>query len=404
MCLAATYHWEESERPSQRIYLRYGADDAYFDDRSLAMPFLIAGVVPALRRGEKRITVDSMGACPWLLDNLKTFMGYLINWYWYRYDRHPDDRTLPDLEVDSIELDPPRERRTASFYSGGVDSLYSLRRNRINIARGHPGSISDAIFVHGFDMGTRPQRGTEEDFFQSVIDSMQPVIEPEGLNVIPVFTNMRSLDKGTDCWVDEYMACAMSAVAHGLVGKLTDVIMASSHEIPGLHPSASHPMLDPRLSSYGCRINHDGELYSRVDRVRMISQWPEAMRTLRVCFFGDDSGLNCGKCPKCLRTKLELICAGKLDQAVTFPGGEPSPAQIRADMPIEHNTIHFMGTLERELRVVGRHDLADAVRSNRRKYHISRYMGVRELLQNLDRKIMKGALKRRITAGRQQTW
>ena len=47
--LSATYHWEDVDREPQRIFLRYGAHDSYFDDAALAMPFLIAAVVPALR-------------------------------------------------------------------------------------------------------------------------------------------------------------------------------------------------------------------------------------------------------------------------------------------------------------------------------------------------------------------
>ena len=396
--LSATYHWEDVDREPQRIFLRYGAHDSYFDDAALAMPFLIAAVVPALRRGEQRIRVEGGAVRPWLLDNLATFMAYLTDWYWYKYDRHPRDKRIPRLEADTFAARRPGAARTACFFSGGVDSLYSLRRNRANLPLDSQGSVKDALFVHGFDMGTRPNRGTEENFFHSVIASMRPVLDSEQLNLIPVFTNIRDLDRDTDCWLDEYMGSAMSAVAHGLAGKLTDVLVASSYEIRKLHPFSCHPMLEPRLSSYGLRVNHDGERLSRVERVRMVAQWPAALQSLRVCFFGDDSRLNCGKCPKCIRTKLELVCAGKLAEAVTLPGGEPSPQEVREGLVIQHDTEAFMDTLEAGLREKDRHDLADAVRAARRRYVVSHARNPKGLLKHLDEKLLRGVIKRRWAA------
>lgn len=187
------------------------------------------------------------------------------------------------------------------FFSAGVDLLYTVRRNQLNVPKEHAGSIKDLIFVHGFDIGVIPERGSEEEFFDYIIQGLQELIEKTGLNLIPTFTNLRSLTHKADLfssnqvWLDEYMGPAMAAVAHGLSGRLSDVLISSSYEIPKLHPFSSHPMIEPHLSSYDLRVHHDGERLNRVERVKLIAEWPLALSTLRVCFDGETGQLNCGK-------------------------------------------------------------------------------------------------------------
>ena len=390
--LSASISWEESDRATQRIHFRYGADKSYFISENYH-PFLLATVIPAIRRRERRIHIDG-AICPWLKDNLLSFMSYMTNWYWYKYDVDKDDAPLVAIEAGSRQPESRKPANTGAFFSGGVDSLYTLRRNRLNIPRGHPGSINDVIFVHGFDMGTRPKRGTEEDYFNYVIDELRDLLDETDLNLIPVFTNLRQLDPYTDCWLDEYMGSAMAAVAHGLSGRLTDVLVSSSYEIPKLHPFASHPVIEPRLSSYELRVHHDGERLSRVERVKMVSQWPTALASLRVCFFGDKTQLNCGKCPKCLRTKLELLCAGKLHEASTLPGGEPTASIIRAGLHLQSDTVQFMSTLRRALQEIGRSDLARAVKFKEWEYCLTYAANWRNLFKSLDRVIFRGLFKR----------
>lgn len=402
--ISAKYVWEDNEREDQEIYFRYSGsvNETYFNLDTIAQPFLIAAIVPALRRGERSISIVDADICPWLKDNLSTFMRYLVDWYWYKYDRNPGDKWIPNIECESSTVNVPEHRRTASFFSGGVDSLYSIMRNHNNIPIDHPGRVEDVIFVHGFDMGNRPDRGTEEAFYSSVVRSMGLVLETEKLNLISAYTNIRSLDPYTDCWLDEYMGSAMSAVAHGLTGQLTDVLIASSYEIGTLHPFASHPVIEPRLSSYAMRVHHDGESFSRVDRVRMISTWPEAMSSLRVCFYGDEDGLNCGMCPKCIRTKLELICAGKLAEAVTMKGGEPSPKQVRSNMEVQHDTSMFMPTLARELRRGGRADLSWSVLFCYQKYMLKHWLNPVTILKAIDENVLSGRLKRHLSTFREK--
>ena len=54
----------------------------------------------------------------------------------------------------------------------------------------------------------------------------------------------------------------------------------------------------------------DGLELSRLEKVRLISEWDAAVNNIRVCWEGDVPGENCGICEKCVRTQLELVAVG----------------------------------------------------------------------------------------------
>ncbi len=68
-------------------------------------------------------------------------------------------------------------------------------------------------------------------------------------------------------------------------------------------------MTDP-LFNECVEIIHDGAEARRVEKVRKIAECESALANLRVCF--DDMNVNCGKCPKCLRTMISLKLLGVL--------------------------------------------------------------------------------------------
>lgn len=389
--LSATIAWEDNDYPTREYYFTVDGDKSYLNQEDYNS-FLMGAVIPALRHKESRIKVQGP-VCPWFKDNLVTMMAYMNNWFWYEYERKKDDKKLVLIEAPPAPARVPAARRTATFFSGGVDSIYTLRRNRLGITADHPGAIRDGIFVHGFDMGTRPKRGTEVDFFRFVVESMRPLLDDAELNLVPVFTNIRLLDNAVDSWLTDFMVPAMGAVAHALSGRFTDVLVPSSYDIPGLHPFSSHPFIEPHCSSFNLRMHHDGERSSRVDRVALVSGWPVALETLRVCFFGTPGMLNCGTCAKCIRTKLELLCAGKLEQAVTLPGDDVTPTEISDHLVVKEDSLAFFASLMTALKEVGRKDLADAVRMQVIKFELKQKLDIKHLVKGFDQKFMGGWIK-----------
>ena len=145
--VSASVSWEDCGRDERRIHIetdRRFADDLHHNPNA----FLLAAVVPAMRHGERRILVDGK-VCPKLRNGLVTAMQILGQWY-----GEPPQGPMSIETTQGFEPPLPRSpERTGSFMSGGVDSLATLRQNRLDFPLGHPGSIQDCFFVHGFDLG-----------------------------------------------------------------------------------------------------------------------------------------------------------------------------------------------------------------------------------------------------------
>jgi hypothetical protein len=64
------------------------------------------------------------------------------------------------------------------------------------------------------------------------------------------------------------------------------------------------------LGSLDFPLFHEGGGATRLDKVRTLCDWPEALEHLRFCWQLDPPDGNCGRCMKCVLTALEFRCAG----------------------------------------------------------------------------------------------
>lgn len=385
--LSARVAWEDREQPVREIFFKILSEnpDLFGELQLSSDPFLVGCFVPALRHGERRIKVDGP-ISPWLKDNLVTLEKYLTTWYWRRYRRPRDDSRVMLIESDGYtRRTGGSSARTACFLSGGVDSLYTLWRNKKLIPLSHSGSIKDVVFVHGFDMGGTLAGGTREELFESYAARIRSFAEQVGVKVILASTNLRHLDSNVQCWLEEFQGAAMSAVAHTLSGRISDILVASSYDIPHLAPFGSHPLIEPRCSSFNLRIHHDSERTTRADKVMAIATWPEALAVLRVCFGGDTENLNCGECDKCVRTMLELLCAGKLTEAGTFGADDVTVQMIDSFMSVREDTIYLAEELIKRTRKAGREDLSKAIRRKVLYFRLRQAFRIKRIIDKLDR-------------------
>jgi hypothetical protein len=278
-------------------------------------PFLSALLVPAMRTGED-LSIPAP-VSPRLLDAL---------WDIQAIHRCFEARHEP-IQVDAL---PRHEAATTSghepgvglFFSMGVDSWYCLRKN----ARDHPAderTISYLIAVHGFDVA---YEGWDSTFPPSMLTNFQRIAAECGKTLIPIVTNVRRVTEELAPWSMVHGGATLS-IAHALGGVLRRVTLAASTTYDKLYPWGSHPVLDPRWSTEGLAVVHDGCEVDRIDRTRFIAQSPLVRETLRVCP-GYGPGYNCGKCYKCLRTMIDLMQAGRLEHCVTFPH-EIDPERLR---------------------------------------------------------------------------
>jgi hypothetical protein len=318
--------------------------------------FLVGSLMPAMRHGERRIAIQAE-ICPELRSGLETAMGFIQAWY------GPERKPVQiEAKIGSrlpLRLTP---ERAGSFFSGGVDSLATLRSNRLNFALDHPSSIRDGILVHGFDVGGRIRGATSEQaIFERALASASAIAEEARLTLVPIYTNVRHLDDNVKFWEFEFHGAALASVAHALSHRLSSVSIASTYDIPNLKPWGSHPLLDPNYSSIDLRIRHDGLRLSRLNKVRLVADWNVALQNLRVCTANSPEKLNCGMCEKCIRTMTELLVVGKLVGSGAFAVHDVSRDLLNTIQIGNELVDSFYCDLIEPLKAVGRLDLVEVI-------------------------------------------
>ncbi|MHC4593570.1 MAG: hypothetical protein ACYS19_01325 [Planctomycetota bacterium] len=379
--VSATVSWEDCDWSERELYF---ATDVRFADSLTQTPnaFLLAAIIPAMHFGERRVQVEGR-ICPQLRNGLVTAMQQLRDWY--GHSNNPVDIEATQGFMPSHPLSAPR---TASCMSGGIDSLCTFRQNRIDFPLSHSGAIKDLIFIHGVDMGGHEAWEDNLQNFQRTVLMMKQMAQAAGATLIPLYTNMRSLEEDvpelyySELSLYEWFGAQLAALAHALSRRITTLLIPSSHSVDDLEPIGSHPLLDPNYSSSSIVVRHDGLWFSRLEKTRLVSEWEAGLQVLRVCAdpVRPPDVINCGKCEKCLRTMATLLVLGKLDQCMTFPIHDVKPSDIQSlGWTIEttegskwaylsESSARFWGQLVEPLRKINRQDLADAIINKLEEY------------------------------------
>lgn len=215
---------------------------------------------------------------------------------------------LPVVGVHAPSVPPAAQPSpgVACFFSGGVDSFFSVLRHR--------DEITHLVFVHGFDIPI-----TNEDLAGRARNAARDAAGSLGLPLIEVRTNLRELSNGRSDWQTRYHGAAMATVAHALSDHFSRVLVPGSYSEKDLHPWGTHPDLDRHWSGSRLRLEHDSVDVPRPEKVRSLAEHQVALDHLRVCFKNKDNAYNCGRCEKCLRTMINLSTAGALDRCRTLP-------------------------------------------------------------------------------------
>jgi len=327
-----------------------------------------------------------------LLEGLSAAMGLFHAWYGQRY------RPIP-IECDRYgqgDLPGASVPRAAIFLSGGVDSLAVLKTNHRRLPPDHPGRFRDGILIHGHDMGGIKTMGGEEEAFERARENLRGISQECDLSLIPVRTNTRRLCDDHEFWMRVFYSAALAAVGHALSSRIDRLSISSANVIRHLRPWGSHPMLDPCYSSGALQVRHTGLHQRRLDRVRIISQWPTALGILRVCGHNPLDHLNCGNCEKCVRTMTQLAALGVLDQTDVFPEKKMRARSIRKQLLLhDYQLAPYLDALPL-LANRQRHDL---VRAIRRKHLIYKFfyrflerIDLKYALKKMDRVLFGGCL------------
>ena len=203
--------------------------------------------------------------------------------------------------------------RRGLFYSGGIDSSFSLLRHADGTSGDGGGAVDDLIHIAGFDL---PLTATAE------LETAQRVTEDVARRfdktMVRVFTNLRTpTSPYRSNWIGTYASrwppwatCWKARTANCLLPRHS--ISATLTRRIG-----SHPMTDPLLGSRSLRVVHDGASFTRVEKTQRVAQSDAALTAIRVCWESRKYS-NCSECRKCLITMVTLDLLGYKDRASSF--------------------------------------------------------------------------------------
>jgi hypothetical protein len=262
--------------------------------------FLAAGLFPAMKFGSNLKIGGTVS--PKLLHATVTIQDIITSWF-------PGYTSVSIDAGNSNHTALNDQRGVGAFFSGGIDSYYTLLK--------HQDEITTLIFMHGFDIQLEKHEFRERASraFREVAASFNKVL-------IEVESNLaESLEKISPSFIPaggDAHGAVLASIALLLSPQLKKVYIPSGTPYYVLDPWGSHVLLDPLWSTEDVEIVHDGCEATRVQKAALVAQSDVALKNLRVCLFKPEVGLNCEQCEKCLRTMANLRAVGALDRCSTF--------------------------------------------------------------------------------------
>ena len=276
------------------VWWRYPAGYADHISRT-SNAFLAALLLPAMRLGED-LHVEGR-ICRSLMEHLSSYMEIVSRWW-------PQAFRPIRITAEECTETPEGGALTGTFFSGGVDSFYTLLKQNE--------AISHLIFIHGFDILL-----SQDALYAAALKGIENTAKALDKKVIAVSTNLIDL-KYIVNW-NHYNGPALISAALGLGGAFRKVFVPASFYEKDLFPWGSHPLTDPLWSTDSLDIVHDGCEANRIEKIRrQIAGSRTALDNLRVCTVRHPTKTNCCVCEKCVRTMLNLKIAGVLDRCGAF--------------------------------------------------------------------------------------
>ena len=288
-----------------------------------ASPFAAALLLPSMKQGEDLVIEGSISAQ--LYRGMHAIMHEVLKW---DIGLHPIK-----IKANALVGDPPRPQRSASFFSGGVDSFYTYLKHTTDPIE--KDRIDSFILVNGFDINRR-----NTQLWDLTLENIKSIAEADKVELIVVRSNIQGLVEPILLWDYTHGGC-LAAVGLFLRGAFHQVYIPSTHSAAEQIPWGSNLALDGHWSTEGTTFIHDGTEATRIEKViSQIARSPLALEHLRVCFANERGAYNCGKCDKCLRTMINLYVAGVLEKSSTFPHHiDPDLVAAIPTIPGEHGGI-----------------------------------------------------------------
>lgn len=288
-----------------------------------ASPFAAALLLPSMKQGQDLIIDGSISAK--LYQGMHAIMQEVLTW---DIGLHPIK-----IEADTLVADPPRPAKSASFFSGGVDSFYTYLKHKTDPADAD--RIGTFILVNGFDINRR-----NTWLWDRALENIKSIAVADKVELAVVRSNIQTLVEPILLWDYTHGGC-LASVGLFLRGAFHQIYIPSTHSVAEQIPWGSNLALDGHWSTESTMFIHDGTEATRLEKVMsQIARSPLALGHLRVCFANEKGAYNCGRCDKCLRTMINLYVAGALEKAGTFPHHiDPELVAAVPTIPGEHGGI-----------------------------------------------------------------
>lgn len=270
-------------------------------------PFVLALLPRAMEDGaDLRISGAPIDAQ--LLDHLDEYQQAWHSW-------RPAKVTPIGIQADEIVVSSQYAKPSVTAFSGGLDSTHTICRHTIYPDQRRKHKLGAALMACGFDIPIN-----DRDGFKDALNRLHPVTNDAGLDLIDVYTNVRT---HIPSWVMGHGA-ALASVLCLFSGRFGSGLIPSTFSYQELAEWGSNPISDHLLGG-SFKIEHDSAALSRYDKFRAIAHWPAGLQQLRVCWRNRDSANNCGHCNKCYQLAIFLQSRGL---ALECFDKAPKPSQL----------------------------------------------------------------------------
>jgi hypothetical protein len=259
-------------------------------------PFVVANIFLIMSEGADCIVHDQVS--PSLLRNLVEFQGAWALWYPNKYKQV---EITADGEREEPRADLPAQ--AIATFTGGLDSSFTVFRHKKGLCNKRwQRNIEAGVLVHGYDIPLQ-----QEEAFERAAVRMRRTLASLDIKLLTMSTNLLELNPD---WEDTHVAGVASALML-FKRHYQEGLIASGPSYDRLViPWGSNPMTDHWLSSDSFQIVHDGADVMRLQKRRLIAEWPEGFENLRVCFSAGRRDENCGSCGKCVCDILNFRIIG----------------------------------------------------------------------------------------------
>ncbi|MDO6763866.1 hypothetical protein [Agarivorans sp. 1_MG-2023] len=328
-----------------------------------ADPFIAACLLISMAKNQDLQLEDSANYSPTLLNNLEQLQHIFS--HWQPYLKHQ----LNTIKVNGgVAKEPANANNdTVSFFSGGIDGSYTFNQKQQQ--------IDYLLFAKGIDMQL-----SSDNLYQQAFNCNKQYLASKGKQLVPCETNVRFLGYHHQLNWGVCFGGGLSSIALALGVKKCFIASGLTYE--NNIPEGSNYITDHLWSNHHTQIEHHGAACKRIDKLKVLSQDPDYLNILRVCWH--DHGYNCGECEKCLRTMSSLRALGI--ECDTFP--KLSDQKIKQHLrPLKLYNVHDVQFLEENIEQAKlAHDkvLTEALE------HIKRDFQLRELANQFDDLVLHG--------------